>query len=203
MRHARVAPSVQEAHEILRLTKTIKIPIRRVEMKFFTKSGGRTDISESNFINGIIPRKIIIGLVNSEALNGHLNKNPFNFQNFGVKSVVLRKNGIPVSTQEIELDYNNQDYQEGYLSLLMGNNYLHTDRSLFITPENYSNGNCFYAFDLTPDFSKGLNLNLVEEGKLSIEIKLEKPLLESITIVGYLVYDGMIEIDNSGSVSYE
>ena len=61
-----------------------------------------------------------------------------------------------------------------------------------------------YAYNLAADQSHGSVFNLVREGNLSIEIKLKESSTESITIVCYLEYDSIIEIDSDRNIhTYE
>ena len=57
-----------------------------------------------------------------------------------------------------------------------------------------------YAYNLTADQSHGSVFNLVREGNLSNEIKLKEPSTESITIVCYLKYGSIIEIDSDRNI---
>ena len=57
--------------------------------------------------------------------------------------------------------------------------------------------------DLTQDGAGDCNLSLLQEGKLSLHIKLSAALRESATIVVYLEKEGLIEIDKDRTVSFE
>ena len=74
------------------------------------------------------------------------------------------------------------------------------DRSNGIHPFRDRDGYTLYAYNLTADQSHGSVFNLVREGNLSIEIKLKEPSTESITIVCYLEYDSIIEIDSDRNI---
>lgn len=200
VRHCNIAPHVVENHIKAIQTRNLKYPIRKVVMKFFTRSSGRNDLSEPNLVNGILPDRIIVGLVRSDAFSGSINSNPFNFQNFNAQSIVLRKNGNTIPYEEIELDYAKDLYNQGYFSLLHATGKVNQDQGFDISPEQYKNGYALYGFDLTPDNSHCNALNLISEGKLSLEIKLQNASTESITTVVFLQYQSMIEIDKDGNV---
>ena len=169
-------------------------------MKFFTKGAGQGDITESNLVNGQIPRRIVIGLVATDSFNGKIMANPFNFQHFNTDKVVLRLNGMPMPFEELEMDFANDCFYQGYLSLLQGTGKLHEDQGFAISPSQYKHGFSLFAFDLTSDQSACGTFDLATEGKLSLDIKLHAASTSSITIIAYLEYDAIYEIDKEGNV---
>ena len=202
--HKTISDSVREAHEMALLTRNAKYPMRKIQMKFFTRGAQRSDLSEPNLVNGILPRRIVFGLVDSSGFNGSLHHNPFNFQHFEVRHIILRKNGQPVPFQDIDLDFENDHFFEGYLSLLHGTGRLFKNINQGIQPlKDFKNGYAIYAFDLTPDHSDSGNFNLIQEGNISLDIKLNKPHNTGITIVCYLEYDSVLEIDKDRNIYYE
>ena len=200
MRHCTIAPHVTLAHTTALHAKNIKYPVRHVEMKFFTKGAGYGDITESNLVNGQIPRRIVIGLVETEAFNGKITSNPFNFKHFNADKVVLRLNGMPVPFEELEMDFANDCYYQGYLSLLQGTGKLHEDQGFAISPTKYKHGFSLFSFDMTSDQSACGTFDLATEGKLGLDIKLHSSSTRSITIIAYLEYDAIYEIDAQGNV---
>ena len=68
---------------------------------------------------------------------------------------------------------------------------------------DFSKGYALYAFDLTPDESESGAFNLIQEGNISLDIKLKRGHKEGITIVCYLEYDDVLEIDKDRNVHYE
>ena len=202
--HKTISDSVREAHEMALLTRNAKYPMRKIQMKFFTRGAQRSDLSEPNLVNAILPRRIVFGLVDSSGFNGSLHHNPFNFQHFEVRHIILRKNGQPVPFQDIDLDFENDHFFEGYLSLLHGTGRLFKNINQGIQPlKDFKNGYAIYSFDLTPDHSDSGNFNLIQEGNISLDIKLNKPHNTGITIVCYLEYDSVLEIDKDRNIYYE
>ena len=64
-------------------------PVCRVEVQARTIGGGVMTDKFENMIKGPLPKRIVLGMVESAAYNGQLNKNPFNFQSFRVKEIPL------------------------------------------------------------------------------------------------------------------
>ena len=200
IRQCEIPDYILESHKKAIQTRNMKFPVRRGMLKFFSKSSGRSDLSEPNLVSGTLPTKLIIGLVDSEAFNDNINKNPFNFQNFNLQSIVLRKNGTAMPFEELCFDYNNDIYTQGYMSLIIATSKLFQDQGFNITPEEYKNGYTLYGFDLTSDITPGNSINLLQQGKLSLELKLKEVCSSSITIIVYLEFESIVELNAQGEV---
>ena len=61
-------------------------------------------------------------------------KNPFYFNHFNLDTIILRKNGETLPFQEIEMDFDDKLYLQGYMSLLEGTSHLFKDCTLDINP---------------------------------------------------------------------
>ena len=201
--HKKIASSVREAHEMALIKQSAKYPVRNVNLKYFTKATGSSDLSEPNLHTGELPRRVVIGLVSSVAFNGHLGQNPLNFKCYDVESIQLRKNGTPLPFEQLEMDYGHEMMGLAYLAMVQGTGRLFKDIKTDITPEDFRTGGCaLYVFDISQDGSES-NASLIEEGKLSLSIKLNKALEETTIIIAYLEKEGIIEIDGSRNVTYE
>ena len=183
--------------------KKAKYPLRRTKCIFFTKSGGQGDLSEPNLItSGILPRKIIIGLVETDHFNGQLNRNPFNFKHFNLSEIILRINGQTIPYETVQPNYDDNCFLEAYITLLQGTSKLmFEDAGLNIHPfRDYTKGYTLYGFDLTPDFSETPSFHLLKTGNASVTIRLKQAHSESITIVAYMEYDDFLELDETRKV---
>lgn len=201
----RISASIREAHQIALQTRNLKYPVKKCQMKFFTRGAHRSDISEPNLVNGVLPKRITFALVDSDAFSGSLSKNPFNFQHFNLSNITLRKNGENIPFQAIEMDYETKCVMQGYLALLEGSSNLFRERSLDIQPmSDFTNGGfSIYCFDISQGHDHSKSFDLVETGNISLELKLAKTSDTSITIVTHLEYDAIIEIDKDGGVTYD
>ena len=155
-------------------------------------------------INGTLPKKIYFGLVESEGFNGALSKNPFNFIHSNVQSITIRKNGQPTPFENLELNFTNDQFLQGYLSLIHTTGRLYSDSSFDIAPfDEYPAGYTLYGCLLSPDMNQGGDVNLIKEGKIGLEIKLSTATTKSVTLICMAVYDDVIEIDKNNTVFYD
>ena len=202
MKQYEIPDHILNAHNVM-IEKNInmKFPVKHIETKYFTKASGRSDLSEQNVCTGILPNKVIIGLVDSATFNGSITTNPFNFEHFSLSSIKLRVNGEPIPYEEISCDYTNNLYSDAYFSLFQ------TTRSEWDSPLNlgigyqqYKAGYCLYGFDLGTTNNDNC-LDLIKTGKLSLNIKLATATTKPVTIVCYLEFSKLIELSKDGKVT--
>ena len=125
------------------------------------------------------------------------------FKHFNVSEISLRENGTATPFESLEMDFKKGKYMQGYLSLLHCTGHLLQNEDIGIDPKNeYSTGRTLYGFNLTPDENDGGHFQLLREGKLSLDVKLSEATTESVTMICYLVYDSIMEIDRHGNVYY-
>lgn len=202
----RVASHVREAIETRLLETNAKYNLRRVEMKFFTKGAGRSDVSVTNLCNGVIPSHIIMGMVETDSFNGSLNKNPFNFQSFSATEISIQRNGMDVPFKPLKLNFTgSKEVLLAYFQLMHSLGYWNKDKDNGISPlKGFSQGGqTLFAVNLTQDMSHGGNLNLIQEGVVSLNLRLKEGLTQSITIIVYLVYpSAILEINKNREIFF-
>ena len=197
-----VGSHVREAHEkrlLAMKNERIRFPYQNIKMKFFMHSNTSRHLSEPNLCNGVLPSKVVIALVETAAFNGDYTKNPLNMKNFNASSIIIRKNGIPTPYQELTLDYTNNGFLKGYQSMITGTGCLFTGESIGITPTAYKNGKAIYIFDIVNNTTDNC-MPLQQEGKLSLDIKLSSETTRGITILAYLQYDSVLEINSDNDI---
>ena len=65
----------------------------RVIMKHLSIVANQTSINFDNVFTNALPDLVMIGLVSDAYFAGGYQRNPFNFQNFGVNRIELKRNG--------------------------------------------------------------------------------------------------------------
>lgn len=186
------------------LTTPAKYPVEKLLPKYFIKPRGTTDLSVPSLCTGILPNKVVIGFVQSEALTGSYGLNPFNFEHVNIGSIVLRKDGNARPMPQIDLDFENDIFMEGYMNFVHGTGRLFHNSTCGITPHGmWKDGYTLFIYDLTPDENDGNSVNLVRSGKLSLEVNLRAPTTTNIAVIALFSYSDVILVDNKGQVSYD
>lgn len=198
----RVASHVREAIETRLLETNAKYNLRRVELRFFTKGSDRSDISVNNLCTGTIPSHVILGLVKTSAFNGEHSTNPFRFEHFKTSELSIVRNGVNIPFKPLTLRFEDSDTLLAYFQMMHSIGLWNINKSNGIDPfGRYLNGHTLFAVNLSQDFSNGGNLNLIQEGMISLNLRLEEAKRFSITILVYLIYPStVLEINQNREI---
>ncbi|GBM37205.1 Uncharacterized protein F54H12.2 [Araneus ventricosus] len=197
IRKCDVSSSIIIAHEKALEQALVQMPFTRIETKTFTLGSGLKSVIIPNAMNGILPSRMILGLVSNAAFNGDFKQNPFNFKNYNLSSISLSENGVQIPMSAYTPSYKNNLFARNYLSLFTDLGQHDTN----ITLDEYKNNTCLYAFDLTQDYSASDPFNNVaRSGDISIHLKFDEILPETVTLVVYMEMQSLIEIDKSRNI---
>lgn len=204
VRRVKINPAVLIAHAKALSNTTAKYPITRVEIKSFTIHSGVVSECLDNCVLGALPKRILLGFLDNKSWNGDRQLNPFNFQNYSINFLSLYVDGVQVPSKPLQPNFSKKSpqYVEAYHTLFSGTGIHYMNEGNGIVRDNYPNGYCLFAFDLTPDLSAHFagHWNLVKNGTLRIEVRFESPLQKTINCVLYTEFDNVLEIDSSRQV---
>ena len=205
VRKVKVAPSMALAHEQKLLTTNAKYPITRVECKVLTIGAGQLDYTHENLFLGQLPKRIIIGMVDTGAYNGDIGKTPFNFENFDLKSLAIHVDGMQVPWAPLELDFATDRYIRGYYTMFTAGGSVMEDVGTDITRDTFKSGNALYCFDLTPDLSSSCSshFSLVKRGTLRLGLRFGVGLPATVNVVVYSEFDNVIEVTKDRNVIHD
>lgn len=203
VRRAKIAPGVLLSHARALAKSTAKYPLTRVEVKAVSLHAGVHGETIDNVVLGQLPKRLIIGFVDNRAYNGDVTLNPFNFQNYKINYLSLYIDGVQVPSRALQPDFTkNKLYADAYHTLFSGTGIHFLNEGNSINRENYPDGYCLFAFDLTPDLSANntSHWNLVKHGSVRIEVRFEEALKSTVNCMIYAEYDNVLEIDASRQV---
>lgn len=175
-------------------------PYQKTEI--FTRQFGTgcTKLNIENCLEGVLPKTVIVGLLETNAFDGDYKSNPFNFQHFDVSNVHLRINNKSVPAERYSPDYTKKNYAREYKSML-NNLGVVNDVGSIITYKGFMGGYCFYAFDLSPDKCNGFHQHAPIAGKIDVRIELGKANTKGITVMVISTHDKMASFDENLNVS--
>ena len=217
VRKVKVDQSISDGVERMLKQTPALYPIRRVECKILTIPANLPNVREDNIFSGIIPNSFVVGLVHVDATTGEYDKNPYNFQHFGVTSVSLTANGQEIPFKLLTLKYPENpegkidpakdtelDFDEAYNTLFSGTGKIYSNAGLDITREDYPGGYALYAFDLTPDMCKSADyFNAVQRGTLTLALTFGTSQKHAIGMVCYGDFENIIRIDSERNAIYD
>jgi hypothetical protein len=204
VRKVKLSAPVQMSHIKALETASAKYPIRRVEMKVFSVPRLNLSANQENLFLGPLPKKVIVGYVDSDAYNGSYAKNPFNFNHYNTNFLALYVDGHQVPAKPLQPHFRTSKYIRSYLSLFTGTGQLYQDEGNEVSRDDYGQGYTLFAFDLTPDLAEGGDhFNLIKQGNLRLEIQFAQPLPNTINVITYAEFENIIEIDKSRNVIFD
>ena len=201
--HYKINPSInREIHDVTQ-TMVTRYPVRRVTMNYYTRTAGLTDLSDTLVITGVKPRRIVLALVNLQALHGDLTRDPYNYQHYNLREAAVICDGTSYPTNPMTMNYGRQQYETPYYYLLKGTDSYLTDKDLGITLDNFAKRNCLYVFDLTSTGEPAADaFELTRNVNIDIHLLTDTPTTENVAVLLYCEYDAEITIDSKLNVEY-
>uniref|UniRef100_A0A6V7J919 Uncharacterized protein n=1 Tax=Bracon brevicornis TaxID=1563983 RepID=A0A6V7J919_9HYME len=204
VRRAKLNPAVLLGHAKSPSKTTAKYPLTRVEVKSFVLHRGTTGETIDNAILGQLPKRVILGFVDNAAFNGNKDKNPFDFQNWGINFLSLYVDGVQVPGRPLMPNFDSDCHldAESHNTLFSGTGIHFADHGMDISRGEYRDGYCLFAFDLTPDLSANCatHWNLVKTGSLRIEVQFDSATKTNLNCILYAEYDNILEIDSTRQI---
>ena len=99
IRTKKLTSTAQKALMDLFLLQNMVHFLSRVQMKHLSIPANQTSINLDNIFTGALPDIVVVGVVSDADLAGGYQRNPFNYQNFGVNRIELKRNGTPRPTE--------------------------------------------------------------------------------------------------------
>ena len=204
VRKVELAKNISMAIESTLLKNSIRYPIRRVEVRAVQIDAGRRDTPTTNVFSGQLPRRLIIGLVESGSFHGSYSKSPFRFRHFDANSIYVTVGGDSYPPVPITMNFEADMYVEPYVMFHEAMGFTGCMRSPWISYDEYKDSNCLYAFDLTPENSDSSHFNLIKDGTVNIQIRFKKNIpAGGVKMICYAEFDNLITIDRFRNVYFD
>ena len=186
----RLNGGVLVAHEKLFQDQPALYPYLRSEIKTTSIAPGQYGFSADDIFQGLVPSKLVVGLVSSAAYNGDYTRNPLNFQPYDCNSVGLYVDGQSYPAQPLQPNYDADQFVDCYRTLTLFR------KDINISRDDYNNGYCLYVLDVDPYYT----FNTKRRGHCRLELKFNTPLPESVTLIMYATFPEILHINQARSV---
>ena len=193
-------PSLQAKHLQAWQKSPCIYPGKRVEMKSYSLPTGTGQHTNENLLNGLIPDRVIIGLVETDNVQGSYHTNPFYFDDFGLSQIIITCNSETPTQHIVNIDKDSDKYLNGFISLFDAMGITNCDNGLDLRRKEYIQGKTLFGFDLR-NLSDGFAIP--RHGNCSIHLKFKKTLTKSVTVIVYPEYPSIMYISKEKQVFFK
>ena len=171
--------------------ESIMYPLK--DSRVFTKtySGYGAEIIEDNLFHGVLPSRIVIGLVSNEAYKGTWEENPYNFRHFDMVEIGLTLNGRNHPYPMTPMDFTKEDTHRIYhhmLESMQGANPNPSQGAVAISKKEFDNGYTLFSFDMSPDQYGGMNHQSLFNQPANIRLQLRFKQGNATALITLIVY---------------
>jgi hypothetical protein len=183
----------------------IEYPLRDTRVMSKTYAGYGNVLIEDNLFHGLIPNRVIIGIVDNDAFNGVKNKNPFTFKHKKITEIGLSVNGVATPYNSVTMDFEDKNYVKIYhlmLDSMHGVSDIANSNAIDITYDEFGAGYTLFNFDLSPDQYGNMNQHLFNQpANVQLKIKFaEGKATEAITLIIYYELFSRLVVDDTRRV---
>jgi hypothetical protein len=177
-------------HMLSKQEERITYPLRDVRVFTKTYAGYGTELIEDNLFHGVLPDRVVFGIVDNDAFNGSKTKNPFNFKHKSISEIALVVNGLPYPINPLSIDFTNDSYHNAYHLMLeslqcTGSN---SGNALCLSKKDFKNGFTLFSFDMSADQYGGMNHISLYNAPANVQLRLRFTASNANDIITLIVY---------------
>jgi hypothetical protein len=180
---------------------TVKYPIDRTRVSYYNVDQGAVQSSFKLDQSVQRPNRVVIGFVDSEALNGNFVKNPYAFKPYGLTSIELELSALGERIKFEPSFATGSGLARPYAKLASLVDRFDSGSAFGVTLTEWATKYNLYGFDFTGDLSHSEAFHLVADTTLTLKLKFATALTNSITIVVYQELDDIVKFDVKKQVS--
>jgi len=184
----------------LRAGQMAILPYQRTRIATDQFGSGLTDLNFDKCFVGAIPHIVFVVLVDRDAIDGHVRKNPFYFDHFNTTEVSLRLNNTTYPQEPYVIDYNKNKYARIYKALIDAI-WARGDNGSLVELENFKFGYNIFAFDLNPDKCGNWHGHDLKTGVMDVKFKLPSPITKPVQMFVFGVDNTALQLDQFGSAT--
>lgn len=195
IRRVMINPSVITGHMTGMNNQNALYPIQHTKLVTFTIPKDQKSFMKDGLFPSEAPKLIMVAMVDNDAFNGEIKKNPFHFKHNSLSEIALRVNGVSHPGPPYKPDFSSSQFVRSYVDFMTTFGYFNTDDTNGLTLKEFKHGYTIYAFDLTADNDISApyrQANVPHNIRLDLEFK--TTLSNTINVLIYAVFDSTIEI---------
>jgi len=150
----------------------------------------------------VLPKRIVIGMVEDQSFEGLYHLNPFNFKHKNLKYCSLLVDGKMISQKPYMTNFEHNTPLRNDFFLLQSTGKAFRDGGLSINRTEYKNEYSLLAFDLTPNLQEDSCYHLIRKGNARPELKFDQGFDGPVNVNVYAVFDSDIKLIKAGLFSH-
>ena len=188
-------PSVINGHAAGLNKQNALYSINHTQIINFTIPAGQKSYVKDRLFPLQAPKLLIVGMLDNEAFNGSIKRNPFYFQHFDLNKIALYREGESIPGRPFTPDFDLKHYSRSYANTMQTFHYFNSDDTNGLTYEEFGDGYTLYAYDLTADNDIGAPYrHAIASNNLRLELYFKKNLPKTINVLLYAVFDSHVEV---------
>jgi len=186
--------------------QNIEYPLRDARVMSKTYAGFGTQLIEDNLFHGVIPNRVVVGIVMNDAFAGAKAKNPFYFKHKKMTEIGLTVNGVATPYSAVTADFgDSKNYVKMYhlmLESMQGVTDITNSNAVDISFAEFGAGYSLAVFDLSPDQNGTMNQHRFNQpANVQLKIKFEQGVAsETITLIVYHEVFSRLVVDDTRRV---
>jgi hypothetical protein len=187
-----------------------KYSIRKVELRHLYVPKGTTNIAW-NVFGSVIPRRLMVFMVNNPAFDGEITSSPFLFQNSNLEGIWVEANNIIVPNNPYKFDFENarqggdKNIIRGFIDFYEGMDHVDQEKENGLTLYKYINGWTGWVFPLSATHhDAGDAFELVKNGTTVIKVHFSKAIEDpGLMILALGEFDQVLTVDANRVLSID
>ncbi|KAI1690903.1 hypothetical protein Ddc_24589 [Ditylenchus destructor] len=179
-------------------SSSAKYSLRKTEIRSCYLTVGRSEVTFNAFTN-IIPRRLIIALVNSSAYKGNKTLSPFKFKPFDIKEISVNAGGLTYPTHPYVMKFtgNDKNFMRAFVD--MHNFTVPTENQTNgISLSQFQDGWTFFIVPLSSTLEDNGGFELVRNGTTTIQALFNTEIpAPGVTMLVVGEFDQLLSIDQS------
>ncbi|KAH7711375.1 Protein F19G12.2 [Aphelenchoides avenae] len=179
---------------------TAKYPMRRTEIRSSFITAGRTEYTYNVFTN-VIPRRLVVAMVDNQAFKGDYMKDPYNFQPFDLNEIQVNAGGLVYPTVAYRMNWSPQPgrpvtFLRPYMDM-MDATMASPNLTNGISPVMFMAGWTMFVIPLTSTLEDTEGFELIKNGTTTIHLRFNTALQRGVELVILGEFDQVLSIDQN------
>jgi len=177
-------------------------PMRKVDVKTYTLAvGSMTSINET-LLSGLLPERLVIGLVPTAYYMGTITTNPFTFSDYELSNISVTYNGDHTDVRIMDVDFRDGTKRvlRAYQNIYKGLGIANCDAGLDYTMDDFLKYKTLFVYDFGNVSEVCTRPNY---GNIKIELKFRTALTDALTVVCYTESQSVLHIDKHKNIFFK